>query len=415
MGRDQFNKSVDVITSSPLELGPPEIVDSKAAHTGSAHLQGHTGCGLGIDRKSKTPWQLLLASKSLLCSGKRFKKPAWKPCCPGESRTVRPRLSGAQPSDVLARAFDFVAISHPDDLTLDLLSLHLTLYRQLRFVFESESSAHTIADLVHDRLDKALRPGQPCADLLVTCLESSVRTRSLRAAEALSALGRMVDVLPPPSASSSSSVTSNPLVPLFQHAATAKDLGKSEMVIINALFPHVPASAIPDGLRQKLLADMDNLDGANLRSSILAQVLVKTTKAVADGAIDTEILTPILPLFVKDDSTTLLNVSRYLLPALFSARPSTMPSLLATLSQYGDGEEAFSAWISVASLGVASGLVDISDLPADDLRDAIAHADSSVQLRAFQLLIGTKHLLRADIMVLIKESFSANAVLSSAG
>jgi hypothetical protein len=225
----------------------------------------------------------------------------------------------------------------------------------------------------------------------------------------------MVDVLPCPSASTSSSATSNPLVPLFQHAATAKDLGKTEMIVINALFPHVPATAIPDGLRSKLLADMDNLDGANLRSSILVHVLVRSAEVLKEEAIDAAILDPIMPLLVKDEPTTLLNLTRYLLPSLFSARPSTTRSLLDALSGYGNGEEAFSAWISVAALGVASGSIDTSDLPADDLRDAIAHADSSVQLRALQLLIGTKHLLRDDIMGLIKESIMANAVLSSAG
>lgn len=304
-----------------------------------------------------------------------------------------------------------------DGLVLEILSLHLTIYRQLRFVFESGPSQAT-ADLVHERLAPALVPSQACADLIMFSLESSVRTQNLRATEALSAAARMVDVLPPPT--SSSSATSNPLVPLFRYAASSSTLGRSEMIVVNVLLPHVTSTAFPDDLTAKLMAEMDNLDLASIRCNILANVLLRrsASKDEEETLLDKEVLGPILHLFDEEDSTnstTLLNLTRYLLPAIFTARPSSIKTLLQLLGDVSSGKDRFSAWISVASLGVASGHIGISDLPKSDVDFAIMHESPAVRLRVFQLLAGSKHPTDEATVGLVQRSLEYNAVLPSAG
>lgn len=299
-------------------------------------------------------------------------------------------------------------------MVLEILSLHLTIYRQLRFIFETDPS-QAAADLVYERLAPSLFPGQACADIIVSSLDSSVRTRNLRATEALSAAARMVDVLPSPTASSSA--PNNPLVPLFHHVASSSALGKSELVIINVLLPHVPFNAVPNSLRAKLVEDLDNLDQASIRCNILANILLRRSivEEGEDLASDEEVLIPVLPLFDQENPTTLLNLTRYLLPAIFLVRPSSVRTLLNMLGKTSPGHDRFSAWISVASLGVAAGHMGITDLPQEELDSAITHEDPSVRLRAFQLLVGSKDLAKEELVDLVKRSLLYNAVLPSAG
>lgn len=207
------------------------------------------------------------------------------------------------------------------------------------------------------------------------------------------------------------------LVPLFQHACTPRVLGKLEMTLINVLLPHVPDSIVPDDLLDKLKVDFDSLDSANLRCNIISNLLLLQSEDVEDDdERDRAILQPLLPLFDEDSQPpgALLNLTRYLLPSLFTAQPSLSASLLAALARDATGS-TFSGWVSVAALGVSSGSMDITELPQQDLLDAIAHADSDIRLRAFQLLAGCKDLLRDAVVDLIKQSLSYNAILPSAG
>jgi len=349
-----------------------------------------------------------------VCCAKKCRRHLSRSFNLGEHRTdFLKRGQALTTSDSLSLALDVITIHQSDDLVLEILSLHLSVYRQLRFLFEADPSQR-IADLVHNRLGPSLVPGQACAESITSSLDSSVRTRNLRGTEALSAAARMIDVLPPPS--SSSSASTNSLVPLFHFAASSSVLGRSEMVLINVLLPHVPTTAVPSGLLEKLLSEMDNLDLASIRCNIAANILLSqaSSNKAGDSITDQMVLEPILHLFDEQDNMTLLNLTRYLLPNIFAARPSSIKALLGLLADNTTGKDRFSAWISVASLGVAGGNIGIIDLPKNELEAAIVHEDTSVRLRVFQLL-ASADIAQKETLDYVKRSFKYNAVLPSAG
>ena len=74
MGRDQFNKSIDVITSSQLELGPPEIVDSKAAHTGKCPFAGSYRLRIGYRPRKQNAMAASLSLQELAVFRKTVQK-----------------------------------------------------------------------------------------------------------------------------------------------------------------------------------------------------------------------------------------------------------------------------------------------------------------------------------------------------
>ena len=315
-------------------------------------------------------------------------------------------------SVLLSQALAVVTEAHPEALSLDLLSLHLSLYRQLRSLFDSSADPTIPVGLVRAKLGPALVPGQPCAFLLESSL-SAGRTHYLRASEALSAAGRMVDRLPSPPGSTPKD---NILLPLWLAAACSRDLSKADLVIVNNWLPHIPPESVPPVLTERLLDQMHILDGANLRGSILANIILLTSGPQdGDSERGTAGLRSVLHLFDTDQSSnTLLNVTRYFLPPLFTGWTSAASSLLKLLEDPSSGDR-FPAWVSVASLGVSLGYLDVADLPPHALRQAITHADVSVRIRALQLLVGSKKLLREDIANLVIECLTNNLVIPSAG
>lgn len=189
------------------------------------------------------------------------------------------------------------------------------------------------------------------------------------------------------------------------------------MTLINAILPHIPITSVPVNLLDKLKVDFDSFDAASLRCSIISNILLQRAEELEEEDVRCRIiLEPLLPLFDENVQPpgTILNLTRYLLPSLFAAEPILPKRLLDHLSSK-QAEDRFSGWISVASLGVSAGHLDITDLPHAELADAISHSDDSIRLRAFQLLAGPKDILRNNILSLIRQSFQYNAILASAG
>lgn len=143
-------------------------------------------------------------------------------------------------------------------------------------------------------------------------------------------------------------------------------------------------------------------------------------------------LGPLVPyLDSAGQPMTLTHLTRYLLPMLFKIRPSSAKTLLQILEnaipvpafsngnnnciKHGFDDAAFVSWVSIASLAVSLGQIDISNLPRGVVEEAISHAEPDVRLRSFQLLAGSKDLLQPQTMDLIKQSLLWNSVLPSAG
>ena len=318
--------------------------------------------------------------------------------------------------ELVSEAIDVVSTIQPDQLALDVMSLLLTLFRQLRLIFESTTcgDSQLLSDLVHARIAPLLVPGQSIADLMITSLESNDRPRFARASDTLSAAARMVDSLAQPTTSSSSSI--NMLVPLFQMVSKNNITTRANLTSMNVMVEHIPSEDIPVDLLRRLLDEMHVTDSASIRCNIVASLMLRQHRSLDHGNPNKAetFFSPIVPLFSPDrPANTLLGLTRYLLPTLFATRPQAIPSLLSLLAQ--STATSFAAWVSVAFLAVSSGHLAITDLPTLALQDAIAHADIDVRIRAFQLLVNTRDLLAPQVTQLIQQSMEYSCVLPSAG
>lgn len=343
---------------------------------------------------------------------------------------------------VLNKAIDIAASSLSDSNELDLLSLLLVLFRQLKAAIDHarrrpeakallEQVYRTLAPALR-KLGPALRPGSSIADTITLSIESSDKTRQLRAGDVLAAACRMADSLPTPATSGSR--TTSILVPLFDSFIRSGPSTRSSLVGLNIMLEHIPSSAVPISLLDDLLKDLDALDSASVRCAVIGNLLSRRRYAagsLTDEKMDGHMLSALVPYFDSTrPATTLTTLTRYLLPVLFKSHPSSAKSLLQALGdraktststgdvirgKMAEGTEIFSAWVSVASLAVSQGHVDIDDLPQPALKVAMTHDDPDVRMRVFQLLAGSKDLFLGGTMDLIKESLRWNAVLPSAG
>lgn len=309
-------------------------------------------------------------------------------------------------SALVKRTLETCRLETSDDMVPEILTTLSTLFRQLRAIYESASKlpCGDIIDFGHGELASALLPNGEVSTLIMGCLESNLKPRPARAAETLSAACRMISSLPPPSTSSSSAPSPNILLPLFESVTRHTILTRSDLVAINTMISIIPTRHLHPSLSQRLISDMSTLDCASPRCSILADILCRDPTLKSLGSL--------LPLFKADQPSTLLNLTRYLLPTIFASKPHSVPLLLDLLASE---ELYFPAWITVASLGVSLGHIKIKDLPRSELDDAICHVDYTIRLRAFQLLTTGKDLLEGDVVELTKRSLVYNAGLASAG
>jgi hypothetical protein len=309
----------------------------------------------------------------------------------------------------------------PSEAQLEQLSLLLSLFRQLRALSAATGDVllpQPIQDLVHDKIAPAFIPTGPLATLILVHLDHPSKPNQLRAADVLGAAARFVDDLPIPNTSTSSHT--NLLVPLFQAACQAGASRRANLVIINTLVDVVPAHAIPEGLLDSFLECLGSSDSANLRSTITTSLLSKRRSSDSPD-VDRTMLEPPVPYLdpSRNSPTVMINLTRYVFPALFKSYPSSLSCLLHLLGSPGDGrDDLLPAWVPVASLGVSLGHVSIRDLPSSSLREAMTHQDPQVRLRAYELVTGCKdvlQLLETDMIELAKEALCQNAVLPSSG
>lgn len=282
------------------------------------------------------------------------------------------------------------------------------------------------------KLGPALRPGGSVAEILMSSLESTDRTTQIRAGDILAAACRLADSLPLPP--NSGSDHQSIIVPLFRFIAANGVTTRPSLMAVNVLLEHVPDSVVPNNLLDNLLSDLEVTESANVRCSIIANLLSRRRTKSPDSnnaANDNYMLEPVIS-FVKSTlgAPHLVNFSRYLLPSLFKLQPSSAKVLLRILdssavSSYEmtngtersshDSKSTFSLWILVASLAVSLDVIDLYELPQMAIQDAILHQEPENRLRAFQLLVASKDLLSTETMDLLIQSLSWNSVLPASG
>jgi hypothetical protein len=296
--------------------------------------------------------------------------------------------------------------------------MHVVL-RRIREICSTNSAGlneSSMIELVYIHLAPAVLPGGILAKAISDGINSSAKPVHVRTAEALQSLGKLVDTVPPPKASASN--PTNMLVPFFLDTIASGLSSKGSLTIINILLPYIPLAEVPEVLLERLVKEMYAIDLGNLRGPIISQLIIRNLEEAANAEKEQRILGSLFPLFSPTaPATTMTNVHRYLLPPLFAARPSIIHSLLLMLGGGESGRSAdyFAAWTSVASLGVSVGHITVTELPEQDVQNAMVHSDPDVRLKAFQLITGSKDLLDERTETLVRKSLLWNRVLPDSG
>lgn len=238
-----------------------------------------------------------------------------------------------------------------------------------------------------------------------------MKAHQFRALECTHAVARLASAL----SESGSGVIS--LEPLFLVGYRSGMINKPSLLIVSNLLEAVSESAVPEDLLPAMLDGLKLPDNGTLRAGIIVGILEKRRSGPTPLS-DQDIVHLVLPLLGSSTSTNIKNnMNRYLLPSLFKAFPGTLPALLAALAA-ADDDETFTSWVSVASLGVSLGLLELDQVPAKDLRDALSHEDAAVRLKAFDVVTGCKDsckLLTEGVITLVKEALLVNAILPGSG
>ncbi|KAK4688723.1 thyroid adenoma-associated protein, partial [Tremellales sp. Uapishka_1] len=327
----------------------------------------------------------------------------------------------------LAKASNLVLDSTSEHYGLESLSLLAVILRQLRSALPSPD----VIQLVVSLIAPAFQPGGPLAGLAITSAKSESKPLQQRATDTISAAGHLAAAI----GTSAGPDEGTFMVPFLRKIIASGVGDRQNLHIISLLLDQVPHQSIPSTLLGSLLADINLNESAATRSILITTMLKKRRQQCLSTTEEDQnryMLDPLLPYFDPSlrQPSTLVYMSRYLLPLLFKAVPSAVTTLLTILDTSSDTtyvehagpstlshrptHDNFSAWVTVAALGVASGLVEISDLDARSLDDALAHSEAGVRLRAFELLVGGKGLPSEKVVHLLKESMIWNEILPSA-
>ncbi|KAK8849592.1 hypothetical protein IAR55_004927 [Kwoniella newhampshirensis] len=333
--------------------------------------------------------------------------------------TCRKALSKAKVNDIkdgtlLLMGSDLILDTYPESLQLKHLELIVHVLRHLSTWFSlAQAPSDPLFVRVQETIIPSLQPNGYLATIALSNLENPLKVQQTRAGEILSAAAKLATHLPPTSSGSSDLIPSTFMVPLFRKVISDGVSRRADLSAILAMLDHIPSSVLPPTLLDDLLEDLGVVDLANMRCILIAHLLTTQSISPASGN-ETSILQPLMPYFDSNDHshTVLVNLKRYLLPALFERSPSSLPALLALLSTR---PKLFAAWVTVASIGVSTDLLKVEDLPREDLEDALAHEDVDVRLRAFELVAGARSHYTPDVIELIKKGFVYNATLSNAG
>ncbi|WRT69593.1 uncharacterized protein IL334_006582 [Kwoniella shivajii] len=311
---------------------------------------------------------------------------------------------------LIAQGMKLVLQPYSQASHLKILDLLLVILRQVTFIVSSLSPPEVVS-LTENHLVPAFIPGGILASLVLNNLESTLKLQQQRASEALSSAGKLSMLLPGPSTSTSESTTF--VVPLFQQAIHGGISRKSNLTIISTLLEYIPLSIIPNNLIDDLLDDLVVVECALIRSTLIVNLLQRLSSGLPENEMKSSVLGKLIPCFDPTlPHSVMANMNRYLLPALFKSDPTYVPNLLDTLRSCA---KLFGTWVTVASLGLSLGLVKVTDLPREDLRDALAHEDADIRIKAFELVSGSKAHFSQDVLELIKEGFRWNDALPSAG
>ena len=314
---------------------------------------------------------------------------------------------------VLAEAIELALQPPPDTNVLERLSYIITLFRQLTAAVSQHAAPKSVVDPVHRLIGPALLPRGTLATMIMTEMNSRVKPHPQRATEALTAATRLVSALPAPG--TSSSATPYLLQALFNEVARAELGPRGNLVALSIMLETVPIETIPDDLLGRLLAEFRNIDGANIRCAAIATIVSRRRDAATGSEEDKDriMFQPLLrTLAEEDDAEGLKTLSRYLLPPLFKDRRSSFPVLLDLLA---NDDQYFPAWITMASYGVSSGIINITGVSTKQLQEALEHEDSRIRILAFELVAMNKTVLEPHVMELVKMSLRWNDMIPQAG
>lgn len=325
---------------------------------------------------------------------------------------------------LLSDAIELILSPQEEKLHLKLLELLLVLLRQVTIAL-SLSPNESVRSLAQDRLAPEFQPGKPLIVFLLANIDHGLKVQQTRSVEVLAAAAKLAitissqDILV--SSASSAAQNNNFMVPLFTYIADGDVTNRGDLSVMIALLPYIPPSAIPSKLLDRLLSELHVAHNASVRCHLaadLAIVLGGASLAAPSSDLPStpeqqkRIALPLLPAFATSQpSSTLLHLSRNLLPRLFGLFPSL---LLALLSMLGAPNPVYRAWVAVASIGVSQGLITIEDLPREDIMVVLESDEPETRLRAFELVSGRKEYAQG-VIELIKLSFKRNEALSTAG
>lgn len=325
---------------------------------------------------------------------------------------------------LLSDAVELILSPQEEKLHLKLLELVLVLLRQVTIAL-SLSPNESVRSLAQDRLAPEFQPGKPLILFLLANIDHGLKVQQTRSVEVLAAAAKLAVIVSSQgilvSSATSATQNSNFMVPLFTYIADGDVTNRGDLSVMIALLPYIPPSAIPSKLLDRLLSELHVAHNASVRCHLAADIAIVLGGASLGGPSSDlpstpeqqkRILLPLLAAFATSQpSSTLLHVSRYLLPRLFGLFPSL---LLALLSMLGAPNPVYGAWVAVASIGVSQGLITVEDLPQEDIMVVLESDEPETRLRAFELVSGRKEYTQG-VIELIKLSFKRNEALSTAG
>lgn len=325
--------------------------------------------------------------------------------------------------------YEILLSGQSDSALSEQISLLLVTLKQLRRALDDSSNATELSQDFHQFLSPAFLPGAKpfsIADSLLHSLDSPSKSDQSKAIDVLSAASGLVAGLQAPSSSSSNS--SNYLVPLFRHILRLGLGHRRTIVGLSAIIASIPVQEVPEDLLRTLLKDLDSVEFSPIRCTLIVEILqarwnnYTRSNEATEVKFQETVYQPLLAIF--DPSTvsaqTWQNVQRYLYPALASIPSPSGRGFLSYLQSLPanlrfDEDAMYECWITIASAAVSSKQLGIRSIDPERMKQAIWHEDFSIRLKAFAIYSQNEDLLEARSVAGIKACFAYNAALHLVG
>ena len=340
-----------------------------------------------------------------------------------------PSRPSANSREEWATVYDAILADHSSSARSDRLSLLLVTLKQLRRALDDATNAAELSDDFHQILAPTFVPSakpNSIADTLLESLDSANKSEQSKAIEVLTAASHLVSSIQAPSSSSSNS--SNYLIPLFRHVLKLGLSHRRTIVALSAIILSVPVGEVPEDLLPRLLADLDSVEYSPIRCTLIVEILQARWNDHIRNHEPTEesfqqiVYQPLLPVFDPStiSSQTWQNVQRYLYPALTSIPSPDGHGFLAYLESLPanlrfDEDAMYECWITIASSAVSAKQLGIRSIDSDRMKQAIWHEDFSIRLKAFAIYTQNEDILEARSVDAIKACFAYNAALHVVG